>query len=66
MNDKSEKSVSTEDTETAFLMILNAQKAYQATLNKQQTSNYHKHGLSKNIKKIDELLSKKVFKICDQ
>ena len=40
MNDKSEKSVSTEDTETAFLMILNAQKAYQATLNKQQTSSH--------------------------
>ena len=40
MNHKSEKPVSTEDTETAFLMILDAQKAYQATLDKKQTSSH--------------------------
>ena len=40
MNDESEKPVSTEDVETAFLMILNARKACQATLNKQQTSSH--------------------------
>lgn len=40
MNDESEKPVSTEDVETAFLMILNARKACEATLNKQQTSSH--------------------------
>jgi hypothetical protein len=40
MNDKSEKQGSYEDAETAFLMILNAQKAFYGTLNKQQNNSH--------------------------
>jgi len=40
MNDKSEKPVSPEDAETAFLMILNARKAFYGTLNKQQSRSH--------------------------
>ena len=40
MNDKSEKPVSPEDAETAFLMILNARKAFHGTLNKQQSNSH--------------------------
>jgi len=40
MNDKSEKLVSPEDAETAFLMILNARKAFHGTLNKQQSNSH--------------------------
>ena len=40
MNDKSEKPVSPEEAETAFLMILNAQKAFHGTLNKQQSNSH--------------------------
>ena len=40
MNDKSEKQVSPEDAETAFLMILNARKAFHGALNKQQSKSH--------------------------
>ena len=40
MNDKSEKPVSPEDAETAFLMILNARKAFHGNLNKQQSNSH--------------------------
>jgi len=40
MNDKSEKQVSPEDAETAFLMILNARKAFHGALNKPQSKSH--------------------------
>ena len=40
MNDKSEKLVSSEDAETAFLMIVNARKAFHGTLNKAQSKSH--------------------------
>lgn len=40
MNDKSEKPVSSEDAETAFLMIINARKAFHGTLNKAQSKSH--------------------------
>jgi len=40
MNDKSEKLVSSEDAEIAFLMIVNARKAFNGTLNKAQSKSH--------------------------
>ena len=40
MNDKSEKLASSEDAETAFLMIVNARKAFHGTLNKAQSKSH--------------------------
>ena len=40
MNDKSEKPVSSEDAKTAFMMILNARKAFHGTLNKQRKKSH--------------------------